>query len=154
MDSTALARKHLERRLAPLRGRQDLMRPPHGWLRAIRDALGMTTRQLAQRMGKVQSAIVDLEKSEARETVSLAKLRKAAAAMDCALVYALVPNRPIEDILRARAEQVADRQLARASHTMALENQGLDQPALAAERERLVEELLRGSITRLWDDRP
>jgi predicted DNA-binding mobile mystery protein A len=154
MDSTALARKNLERRLAPLRGRQDLLRPPHGWLRAIRDALGMTTRQLAQRMGKVQSAVVDLEKSEARETVSLAKLRKAAAAMDCILVYALVPNRPIEDMLRARAEQAADRQLARASHTMALENQGLDPPALAAERDRLVEELLRGSIARLWDDRP
>jgi len=154
MDSTALARKHLERRLAPLRGRQDLMRPPHGWLRAIRDALGMTTRQLAQRMGKVQSAIVDLEKSEARETVSLAKLREAAAAMDCTLVYALVPNRPIDEILRARAEEMAELQLARASHTMALENQGLDQPALADERERLVDELLRGSITRLWDDKP
>lgn len=154
MDPTALARKHLERRLAPLRGRQDLMRPPHGWLRAIRDALGMTTRQLAHRMGKVQSAIVDLEKSEARETVSLVKLREAAAAMDCTLVYALVPNRPIDEILRARAEGMAECQLARASHTMALENQGLDQPAIAAERERLIEELLRGSIARLWDDKP
>lgn len=154
MDSTALARRHLERRVAPLRGRQDLLRPPHGWLRAIRDALGMTTRQLARRMGKVQSAIVDMEKSEARETASLAKLREAAAAMDCTLVYALVPNRPINEILRARAEEIAERQLARASHTMALENQGLDQQALTAERERLIEELLRGSITRLWDDEP
>jgi predicted DNA-binding mobile mystery protein A len=154
MDSTALARKHLERRLAPLRGRHDLMRPPHGWLRAIRDALGITTRQLAQRMGKVQSAIVDLEKSEARETVSIAKLREAAAAMGCTLVYALVPNRPIDELLRARAEEMAERQLARASHTMALENQGLDQTALAAERERLIEQLMRGSIARLWDDKP
>ncbi len=154
MDSTALARKHLERRLSPLRGRQDLMRPPHGWLRAIRDALGMTTRQLAQRMGKVQSTVVDLEKSEARETISLAKLREAAAAMDCTLVYALVPNRPIDELLRARAEEIAERQLARASHTMALENQGLDQPALAAERKRLIEEILRESIARLWDDKP
>lgn len=154
MDSTALARKHLERRLAPLRGRQDLIRPPHGWLRAIRDALGMTTRQLAQRMGKVQSAVVDLEKSEARETVSLAKLREAGTAMDCTLVYALVPNRPIDALLRARAEEMAECQLARASHSMALENQGLDQPALAAERERLIEELLRGSLARLWDDKP
>ncbi|HYJ83952.1 MAG TPA: mobile mystery protein A [Allosphingosinicella sp.] len=154
MDSTALARRHLERRLAPLRGRQDLTRPPYGWLRAIRDALGMTTRQLARRMGKVQSAIVDLEKSEAREAISLAKLREAAAAMDCTLVYAIVPNRPIDEVLRARAEARADNQLARVSHTMALENQGLDQSALAAERERLVEELLRGSIARLWDDKP
>jgi predicted DNA-binding mobile mystery protein A len=153
MDSTVLARKHLERRLSPLRARQDLMRPPHGWLRAIRDALGMTTRQLAQRMGKVQSTVVDLEKSEVRETVSLAKLREAAAAMDCTLVYALVPNRPIDELLRARAEEIAGRQLARASPTMALENQGLDQPAVAAERERLIDEILRGSIARLWNDK-
>lgn len=154
MDTKALARKHLERRLAPLRDRQDLLRPPRGWLRAMREALGMTTRQLAKRMGKVQSAVVDMEKGEARDSVSLATLRQAAEALDCTLVYALVPNRPINEILRARAAEIAARRLARASHTMALENQSLDRADQEAERQRLVDELLRGSPTRLWDDAP
>jgi predicted DNA-binding mobile mystery protein A len=152
MDANALARKHLERRLAPLRDRQDLVRPPRGWIRALRDALGMTTRQLARRMGKAQSVVVKMEMSEARDSISLATLRQAAEALDCTLVYALVPNRPIDELLRARAMEVASQQLARASHSMALESQSLDRAAEEAERERLIDELLRGSPARLWDD--
>ena len=152
MDTKTLARKHLERRLAPLRDQQSLTRPPRGWIRAMREAFGMTTRQLAQRIGKVQSAVVEMEKSEARDSISLATLRQAAEALDCTLVYALVPNRPIDDIRRARAANVASQQLARASHTMALENQSLDRAAPDAERERLIDALLRGSPARLWDE--
>ena len=152
MDTKTLARKHLERRLAPLRDQQSLTRPPRGWIRAMREAFGMTTRQLAQRIGKVQSAVVEMERSEARESISLATLRQAAEALDCTLVYALVPNRPIDDIRRARAANVASQQLARASHTMALENQSLDRAAQDAERERLIDALLRGSPARLWDE--
>ena len=152
MDTKTLARKHFERRLAPLRDQQNLTRPPRGWIRAMREAFGMTTRQLAQRIGKVQSAVVEMEKSEARDSISLATLRQAAEALDCTLVYALVPNRPIDDIRRARAANVASQQLARASHTMALENQSLDRAAQDAERERLIDALLRGSPARLWDE--
>lgn len=152
MDTKALARKHLERRLAPIRNQQNLIRPPRGWIRAIREALGMTTRQFAQRIGKVQSAVVEMEKSEARDSISLSTLRQAAEALDCTLVYVLVPNRPIDDMRRARAADVASQQLARASHTMALENQSLDRAAQETERERLIDELLRGSPARLWDD--
>jgi len=152
MNINALAIKHLERRLAPLRNQPDFMRPPRGWMRAVREALGMTTRQLAQRIGKSQSAVVEMEKSEARDTVSLAILRQAAEALGCTLVYALVPNRPIEDTLRARASELASQRLARASHTMVLENQALGPAAREAERERLIEQFLRGSAARLWDD--
>jgi predicted DNA-binding mobile mystery protein A len=154
MDSKALARKHLERRLKPLREPGDFARPPRGWLRAMRDALGMTTRQLAQRLGKAQSVVVDMEKSEARDSISLATLRQAAAAMDCTLVYALVPNRPLEEILRERAAFVAGRQLARVSHTMALENQSLDRDNQKSELERLVDDILRGPPARLWEGGP
>ena len=120
----------------------------------MREALGMNTRQLAQRMGKGQSAVVDMEKSEARDTISIPTLRQAAEALNCTLIYALVPNRPIDEILRERATQFAEKQLARASHTMALENQSLDRADQEAERDRLIEELLRGSPARLWDETP
>ena len=152
MDAKALARKHLETRLAPLRERPELARPPRGWIRAIRDAYGMTTRQLAKRMGKSQSVIVEMEKGEARDSLTLATLRNAAEALDCTLVYALVPNAPIDELLRKRARMVASQRLSRASHSMALEDQGLDSQAQERERERLIEDLLRGSPARLWDE--
>lgn len=153
MDVKALGRKHLERRLAPLRG-FNFVRPQGGWLRAMREAMGMTTRQFARRTGKVQSAVVEMEKSEARESISLASLRQAAEAMDCEFVYAIVPRVPINDLLHARATDVAAQQLARMSHTMVLENQRLDRADQEAERERLIDELLRGPPKRLWDEMP
>jgi len=152
MDAKALARKHIETRLAPLRERPELARPPRGWIRAIRDAYGMTTRQLAKRMGKSQSVIVEMEKGEARDSLTLATLRNAAEALDCTLVYALVPNAPIDELLRKRARMVASQRFSRASHSMALEDQGLDSQAQERERERLIEDLLRGSPARLWDE--
>lgn len=152
MTQQSLARKHLDRRLAPLRDRADLTRPPKGWVRAIRDALGMTTRQLGARLDRAHTSVVVLEKHEAADAISLGQLRKAAEALDCTLVYALVPNKSLDEILRERAAKVAERELASVNHTMALENQGVDRQSLAAERERLIEELLRGNPSRLWDE--
>ncbi|HEY1605042.1 MAG TPA: mobile mystery protein A [Allosphingosinicella sp.] len=152
MNTKALARKHLERRFTPIRAIADFERPPRGWVRAVRDALGLTTRQLGARLGRAHSNVTVLEKNEANDAITLKLLREAAAAMDCTLVYALVPNRPLDEILRERAARVAERLLAPISHSMALENQGLDRAALAAERERLVDELLAGDPRRLWDE--
>lgn len=146
-----LARKQLERRLAPFRPVEELARPTRGWIRALRDALGMTTAQLAFRIGVSQPRIIALEKAETRHAVTLATLQQAAAGLGCTLVYALVPNKPLEQMLRDRAGEIADQQLARAHHTMLLENQALDAAGLSAERERLIEVLMDGNPRRLWD---
>jgi predicted DNA-binding mobile mystery protein A len=150
-DSRALARKNLERRLAPLRKTNDLVRPPRGWIKAIREALGMTTAQLAERIHLSQPRVPQLEKAEIEDSVTLKSLRQAAEGLDCTLVYALVPNRPLDEMLRQRAQKIADEQLARTHHTMKLENQALGSRELKAERERLIDELLRGDPRRLWD---
>lgn len=140
----------LEHRLAPLRGWK-ATRPSRGWLRAVRDALGMTSAQYARRLGVSQPRISALEKSEAAETVTLATLRRAAEALDCELIYAIVPRRPLDQLLKERATAKADTQLARVNHTMRLEDQALTPEDLAYERERLIDAFLRGDPRRLWD---
>ncbi|MBG7614120.1 mobile mystery protein A [Brevundimonas sp. BAL450] len=152
MDQRALARKHLDRQLKGWRTLKRDRRPPHGWIRAIRDALGMSSRQAAMRMGIAQSTYTRFEQNEADDAITLATLRKAAGALDCTLVYALVPNRPLEDTVRERARQVADRRLGRVHHTMRLEDQAMTPDDLALERERLVDDILRNDMRRLWDD--
>lgn len=150
-DQAHLARKNLDRRLAPLRA-EPLIAPPSGWIKAIREALGMTAEQLARRMGVVQSRVSTLEKAERTGTPSLKTLRQAAEAMDCVLVYAIVPRTSLDEILRDQATKKADVELARHHHTMRLENQAMDKRDLAAERERLVADMLAGSLRRVWDD--
>jgi predicted DNA-binding mobile mystery protein A len=111
----------------------------------------MTTAQLAERTGVSQSRIPRIETGEVQGSVTLKTLRTMAEGMDCTLVYALVPNQPLDEMLRERAQTLADRQLARTNQTMKLENQALEARDLKTERERLVAELLRGDTRRLWD---
>lgn len=151
MNQAALARKNLEKRLAPLRA-MTLRPPARGWIRALRQAFGMTTEQLATRIGVKQPRIIALEKAEAHGAVTLKTLREAAEAMDCTLVYAIVPRQPFDAILRARAIERANKELARLDHTMRLENQSLTREDLARERERLIASYLEGSPRRLWDE--
>lgn len=150
-DQTILARKSLDRRLATLRG-EPLLAPPNGWIKAIREALGMTTRQLAARMGAAPSRVTTIEKAEVTGSTTIKTLREAAEAMNCTLVYAIVPTSTLDDILRDQAAKKADVELARHHHTMRLENQAMDKRDLAAERERLVSDMLAGSLRRVWDE--
>jgi predicted DNA-binding mobile mystery protein A len=152
MKSTvsATARRHLDRRLSSLREPEKYAVPPRGWIRAIRNAFGMTAAVLGKRMGVSQAAIAQFEKAEKDGSITVKSLRSAAEALDCTLVYALVPRRPLEELMRERASKVADEQLARTHHTMSLENQALLPDDLQAERQRLIDDILRDDPSRLW----
>jgi predicted DNA-binding mobile mystery protein A len=146
-----LARKQLERRLAPLR-EMKLVPPSRGWIRAIRDSLGMSDRQLAARMGVAPSRIPALERAEVTGGTSVRTLRQAALAMNCTFVYAFVPIEPLDDILRKRARLQARKNILRLDHTMRLENQAVLRSDLEAEEQRTVDRIVSGSLRGLWDD--
>ena len=148
-DRAHLARKHLDHQVSQIRP-SVFNRPPKGWLRAVRDALGLTTRQLAARMGRSQPSITALEKNELSEAITLKSLREAAAALDCQLVYALVPNAPLETTVMQQARSLAAARMIRLNHTMSLEDQALQPPEQATELERLTEQILRAGGSRLW----
>jgi predicted DNA-binding mobile mystery protein A len=137
-------------RLKPLAA--EAVRPPRGWIRAIRTALGMTTGQLARRIGVAQPRIVEIERGEADGNITLKTLQRAAEALGCRLVYVLVPDHPLEDTLRERASLIADQQLASVEQTMRLEAQEVhDAQQREQTRRRLADELLTRPA-RLWDE--
>jgi predicted DNA-binding mobile mystery protein A len=150
-NQATLARKQLERRLAPLR-EMTLTAPPRGWIKAIRESLGMTARQLAARMGVAPSRIPVIEKAEVTGATTLRTLRQAAVAMNCAFVYAFMPIEPLDDMLRDRAMQKARKDVARLDHTMRLENQALLKSDLDAEQQRTIDLILSGPLRGLWDE--
>lgn len=106
--------------------------PPKGWLRAIRDALGMSGAQLGAKLGVSRQNIEQTEKSEVSGTIQLATLRKYAEALDATLVYALVPNSSLDAMVKQRAREIAIKALMRVSHTMRLEDQETNQSDLEA----------------------
>jgi predicted DNA-binding mobile mystery protein A len=110
----------------------------------------MTALDLGKRMGVSQAAVAQFEKAEKEGTITLKSLRAAAEALECTLVYTLVPRQSLDDMMRDRAAILADQQLVRTHHTMSLENQALLPDDLKAERTRLVDEILRGDPNRIW----
>ena len=145
----SLPLQQLDRSLSPWRS-LPRARPSGGWLRAIRQALGITTRQLANSVGVTQAAIVDTERTEARGDITLATLQRYAAALDCDVSYALVPRRPLQEMVEERADRIARDQVSRVRHSMALENQQTSKEHLERDVAELKRRLLEGKRSRLW----
>ncbi len=150
MSNSALARRQLDSRLEKLKAADGWQPPARGWGRAIRDSLGMPAAQLARRIGVTQPAVADLERREASGALTLNTLAAAARALDCTLVYALVPNDSLEGAMRRRAREVAARRLGRVGHTMRLESQDVPAAETAAQVDELADELIRTRPRALW----
>ena len=128
-NARSRARRVLDERLVPThlpRPETRYKPPPKGWIRAIRDALGMSSEQLGRRLSLRSQSIDDWEKTEANGSIQLATLRRAADALDCTLVYALIPKTSLEETVQSRARRIAMRELKRVAHTMKLEDQAPD----------------------------
>lgn len=105
--------------------------PPSGWLRTIRNALGMPTRQVAVRAGMSAAAVSRAERSETTGTIRLSTLRSVADALDCEVVYALVPRRGLETMIQEQARELAVVTVAAVARSMALEGQPVGDDATA-----------------------
>lgn len=144
------ARRHLDARLDGFRPLVGEPRPARGWVRAIRDALGMSGAELGSRLGVRQSTVDQLERSEANETIKLESLRRAADALDCDLVYALVPRTSLDATVQAQGRRVAARRISAVAHHMRLEDQVVDERDAGVQLNALAAELIdrRG----LWSE--
>ena len=144
----AQSRLRLDERFAQFGSAERYHPPARGWIRAIREALGMSTAQLAQRMGMRQPSIVGLERSEEEGRIALASLRRAAEALDCTLVYVFIPNQPLATTVRERAAAWLRRRRQLVEHTMLLEDQQVKEGVTNAQ----VEDALRDTNPRMfWD---
>lgn len=151
-ENRVIARKQLDKRLVPLRNAQGLARPPRGWIRALREALGMTSKQLGKRLGVSQPRATKIEQAEVDGSITLETLQRAARAMDCQLVYAFVPRTSLDDLVEERARRKAKAILESTSHNMALEGQRADAVANQAQLDRLTRDLASKSSSDLWEE--
>lgn len=122
--------ERLENRLGSLRTAENALRTPPtgGWVRAMRNALGMSVAQLAKRLNITRAAVYNLEKREVGRNVTLQQLDRAAAALGCEVQYALVPKKPLEQIIRDQARAKAEEYLQASNASMRLEAVGVQGP--------------------------
>jgi predicted DNA-binding mobile mystery protein A len=146
--------RQLDATLRPWRTRTMSRVPEGGWIKAIRTAVGMTSQQLALRLGVTQPALAQLEMREAKQAVTLEALARTANALECDVVYALVPRQPLADMVAAQARRVATARLRRSAHTMALEAQSVSTLEQARQVDELTQRLLAEWPRTLWELRP
>ncbi len=141
---------HTFERLAPLRS---VDRPRKGWLKVIREALGMTGEQVAERLEVTKSMVSKYERAELDETITLATLRRVASALDAELMYAVLPRKSIEELRRERALTAARRRVQSVHQSMALEDQAVSAEECERQIAELADELLIERARTIWDER-
>ena len=140
----------IDHRLAALRGFDFPSVPRIGWVRSIRNALGMTATALGRRLGMTSGGVRKLEDAEADEAITLSTLRKLADALDCELRYVLVPRKPLQAQLNERARELAKKRLRLVEQTMSLEDQAVVGDAKELQVDLLAQSLLNGPRRDFW----
>ena len=141
-SSENLAKAQVERRLKTLRGAFKDAKVRSGWIRYMRQAMGMTLKNLAKAAGISIPTVAQAERKEKEGKVNIETLKKMASAMDCEFVYALVPKKSVQKIRKERALAKAKSILLRADVHMTLEDQVVKQK-LSERVDRLAEKLLK-----------
>jgi predicted DNA-binding mobile mystery protein A len=148
-----IMREQLDKTFEKLSSVRGVQPPVKGWLRSIREALGMSGKQLGERIGVSQPRVVQIEKDELSGALTLKTMRQVAEAMDCMFVYALVPRTSLEETMRDQAKKVAEQRLSRTSHTMLLEDQLVSNDERKKMLDAKVEDLIRELPKDFWSDK-
>lgn len=127
-DVIQILRNGLDRRIEALnQARASAQRPARGWLRAVREAVGLGQKDVAVKMGVKRQSYAQMETAEQRSSITLGSLQRAAEAMGCELVYFVVPREAIAPNFSelARHYDPAFHHLKASEHSMALEGQAV-----------------------------
>ena len=145
-----IIREQLDDTLSHFSTIASIKRPMKGWIRAIRDVLGMNMRQFADRLGVSKSRIPRIEQDEITGSLTLKTMNRVADKLDCVFVYGFVPRTSLDDTVRKQASIIAQKRMNRLMHTMSLEAQGLSSENAKKAFKNMVEEII-DSPSMLWE---
>lgn len=124
MGNKSLQIQQLNGKMLAFASLQKVVPPPTGWIKAIRNALGMSMLQLGNRLSITKQSVQDMESREKDGSISIKALREAARALDMQLVYGFVPNDgSLEALIDRKAKELATQIVMRTNNSMKLEDQ-------------------------------
>ena len=124
MGKKSLQIQQLNGKMLAFASLQKVAQPPTGWIKAIRNAIGMSMLQLGNRLSITKQSVQDMESRERDGSVTIKALREAARALDMQLVYGFVPNDgSLEALIDRKAKELATQIVMRTNNSMKLEDQ-------------------------------
>src|SRR4030042_1380981 len=152
MKTQKIILSQTDRKIRQLAKSAGVIIPSSGWIFAIRQALGMSLRQLGNRMGITPQSVREMEEREKNGTVSLNVLRQFAKSMDMKFFYGFVPNqKSLEQLLDERAMKLAEDIVKRTSVNMELEDQKIGSGLIRKAIKEKAAELKQEIPKYIWD---
>ena len=147
-----VVREQLDKKLDSLKAFASSGVPKQGWIKTVREALGLSARQLGEKAGIDQSRISRLENAEKDGSLKLSSLQKIAKGLNMRFVYGFVSEDTLEEMVRAQAKKIALKRLKRLNNTMRLEKQGLSSEEQKKALEDMIEQILIDQPKDFWDE--
>lgn len=151
-EKRALQLQQLNRKMQSFAALKELVKPPNGWVKAIRISLGMSLQQLGKRLGVTKQGVLDMEKRESEGAITIKSLQQIAHAMDMQLVYGFVPNEgSLDALIEKRATALATQIVMRTANHMKLENQANSEERIESAIKERAAAIQREMPKILWD---
>ena len=146
MDARVLQIRALDKKTSDLKSAKNIVPQPSGWIKTVREAIGMTVSQLAARLGVTQPRITKMESNE--DNLKLSTMKKAAEAMNCEFVYYFKPKTTFQNLVDEQAQKKAVEVLKTVNVNMALENQEIAEDEVVKD---FASDLINTKIKQIWD---
>lgn len=146
-----LIRKQLDMKLEKLKPLLKMTMPTGGWIKAIREGLGLTLEELGNRVDLDRSRVYRIEQAEVNGNVKLSTLKKMAEGLGVKFVYGFVPEQDLEEIVRQQARKIAKKRLSRIDHSMKLERQGVSNEEQQEALNDLTDKILVEEPKNFWN---
>ena len=152
MRNNKLQFQQLNEKIDQLTGLQHVIVPPIGWIKAIRNGIGMSMEQLGKKLSITKQGVMDIEKREKEGAITIKSMQEIAKAMDMKLVYGFVPNEgDLEQMIETRAIEMAKKIVERTSNTMKLEDQANSKERIEKAIKERASEIINNTPKILWD---
>lgn len=146
MDARVLQIRALDKKTSDLKSVKNIVPQSSGWIKTVREAIGMTVSQLAARLGVTQPRITKMESNE--DNLKLSTMKKAAEAMNCEFVYYFKPRTTFQNLVDEQAQKKAAEVLKTVNVNMALENQEIAEDEAVKD---FASDLINTKIKQIWD---
>jgi predicted DNA-binding mobile mystery protein A len=152
MKNTKLQFQQLNEKMDQLNGMQHVIVPPIGWIKAIRNGIGMSMEQLGKKLSITKQGVMDIEKREKEGAITINSMQEIAKAMDTQFVYGFVPKAgSLEQMIEMRALEIATKIVERTSTSMKLEDQANSKERIENAIKERASEIINRTPKILWD---
>lgn len=152
MRKNKLQLQQLNEKMLQLADMQHVIVPPIGWIKAIRNGIGMSMEQLGKKLSITKQGVMDIEKREKEGAITIKSMQEIAKAIEMKFVYGFVPDAgSLEQMIETRALEMATKIVQRTSNTMKLEDQENSKERIEKAIKERAAEIINKTPKILWD---